>query len=232
MDYLINLISFSPNTAQAVTQFFSRLPSALWVSCLITGGATVIALVVGMVLALLRVSGVRWASWTAAALVYVGRCIPLPSFQFLMYFLLLATFRADGIVTAIVVLGILNAPIMAELFRSGLASVPTIQIEAARALGMSASTVRNRVVMPLAVRVMLPAIGQMVVGILLTSAFASQIGVRDITGVGRNIINTLFATELWLVVAFVYFAIAFPMSRALSWLERRLATTTGVRSNA
>ena len=81
------------------------------------------------------------------------------------------------------------------------------------------------VVVPVATRVMLPAIGQLIVGMLLNSAYVSQIGARDITGVARNIINSMFTTEIWLVVALTYFLIAFPVSRFLSWLERRLALT-------
>jgi ABC-type amino acid transport system permease subunit len=58
---------------------------------------------------------------------------------------------------------------------------------------------------------------------LLNSAFVAIMGGKDITGMSRNIIYTWFTDELYLVVALTYFAISYPMSRMLSWLERRLA---------
>lgn len=211
--------------AAAVSTFLARLPAALGVTLRITAGATAIALSLGMIIGLARVSAVRWISAVAAGLVYVGRCIPLPPLQLLVYFLILSMMPIDATVAGMLAIGLLFAPYMAELFRSGIGVVPIGHIEAARALGCSETVVRTRVILPLATRIMLPAIGQLVVGMLLNSAYVSQIGARDITGVARNIINSMFITELWLVVAATYFVIAFPVSRLLSWLEKRLQVT-------
>jgi ABC-type amino acid transport system permease subunit len=60
---------------------------------------------------------------------------------------------------------------------------------------------------------------------MLSTSIGSQIGTRDITGLARPIINDFFATQLWLVVAVLYFAMAFPLSRVLTWLERRSPVT-------
>jgi polar amino acid transport system permease protein len=215
-----------PNFAEALHRFLLRLPHALLTTCLVTAGAVAVAILVGLVLALLRASRTPGVSPLAAALVYIGRCIPLPPLQFLVYFTLLALVRLPAIYSGMLAVGLFYAAPMAELFRSGIGSVPPGQIEAAMALGVRPSHIRRRVVIPIALRVMLPALGQMVVGILISSSFVSQIGVEDITGMGRNIINDLFSTELWLVVAFTYFVIAFPLSRLLSWLERRVTIAT------
>ena len=115
---------------------------------------------------------------------------------------------------------------MAELFRSGLRAVPRGMIEAGYALGMSSATVNRRIVVPIAVRVMLPAIGQMAVGTLLNSSLVSVIGGREITTLSRNIIDLYFSTPLWWIVAATYFLMAFPLSRFFSYLERRLAVPT------
>lgn len=99
-------------------------------------------------------------------------------------------------------------------------------IEAGRALGMSRTLSYRRIILPIATRIMLPSIGQITVGALLSSAFVAIIGARDMTGMTRNIIFTYFSTELYLVLAVTYFIIAFPLSRALTALERRMQTYT------
>jgi ABC-type amino acid transport system permease subunit len=73
---------------------------------------------------------------------------------------------------------------------------------------------------------MLPAIGQLTVGTLLSSAFVALIGAKDMTGMARNIIFAYFSSELYLVLAVTYFIIAFPMSRALTAVERRMQAYT------
>jgi polar amino acid transport system permease protein len=218
-----NMAIIGPNFAEALDRFLLRLPHALLTTCLVTLGAAIVAIILGLALALLRSSRVPIISPAAAAVVYLGRCVPLPPLQFLIYFTMLALLHLGAIYSGMLAVGLFYAAPMAELFRSGIGSVPSGQIEAAAALGLGSSLIHRRVVIPIAMRIMLPAVGQMVVGILISSSFVSQIGVEDITGMGRNIINDLFSTELWLVVAFAYFVIAFPLSRALTWLERRMA---------
>ena len=120
-------------------------------------------------------------------------------------------------------LGVNLAFYMAELYRSGLQAVPKGSIEAGYALGMSSAVVNRRIVLPIAVRIMLPAIGQMAVGTLLNSSLVSVIGAREITTLSRDIIDLYFSTPLWWFVAATYFLLAFPLSRFFSWLERRLA---------
>ena len=128
----------------------------------------------------------------------------------------------DATVAGMIAVGLHFTPYMAEVLRSGIAAIPNGQMEAGFALGFSGIMVQRRVVVPLAVRIMLPAVGQLIIGMLLNSAFVSQIGARDVTGMARNIINAAFTTELWLVVALTYFVIAFPISRLLAWLEKRI----------
>lgn len=213
----------NPALATAFTAYCERLPAALLVTVQVTGGASAVALVLGALLALGRGSSSWWLERLCAGLVFVGRCIPLPPLQLLIYFFFLSLLPIDATVAGIVAIGLHFTPYMAELFRSGISAIPRGQIEAALSLGQSDALVRRRVIIPLATRIMLPAIGQLVIGILLNSAFISQIGGRDITGMGRNIVNASFVTEIWLAIAFTYFFIAFPLSRLLAWLESRMA---------
>ena len=76
-------------------------------------------------------------------------------------------------------------------------------------------------ILTIAMRIMLPAFGQYVVGTLLDSSLASLLGAPEITGRSRNIIDLFFSTELWILVAATYAALAFPLSRLFALLERR-----------
>jgi His/Glu/Gln/Arg/opine family amino acid ABC transporter permease subunit len=216
-------MKFSINFLPALELYLQRLPLALVTTLGVTAGALVIGLVLGLVLAVGRLSPVRWISWPAQALIKVMRATPVPPFLYLVYFAILGlVFPIKPTEAGTLALGILVAPYMAELFRSGMQSVPKGQVEAGLTLGMSSALVNRRIVVPLAVRIMLPALGQATVAILLDSAAIAVLGSREITGISRNIINGMFTPELYFVVAATYFVIAFPMSRLFTSAERRL----------
>jgi polar amino acid transport system permease protein len=212
----------NPNFHEAITLYLQRLPHAALTSILITVGAIAIGIVCGVLLALAQVSSARPLATAARLIVAVGRCIPVPPFLYLIYFSFLAlVFPIDATQAGMLALGLLLAPYMAELFRSGIQSVSRGQIEAGLSMGMSTGLVNRRIILPQALKIMLPAIGTMAIGTLLNSAFAAVIGARDITGMARNIVNSLFTFELYFIVAGTYFLIAYPASRALAAAERR-----------
>ncbi len=211
------------DTGVPLESFLEKLPGGLLVTIEVTVGSVLIGLVLGMALALLRLApspvGARVVQWVIVAI----RSLPIPPVLLLVYFGLLAVAPIAPEEAGLFALGLLLAPYVAELFRSGIEAVPPGLVEAAEALGMSGWTVRRRVVLPIALRVMLPALGQIAIASMLNSAFISQIGARDITGVGRNVINAYFATWLWFLIAATYFALAWPLSRLFAWYERRSA---------
>ena len=221
LNALLGLIP-NPTFAMALATFIERLPAALGVTLRVTAGAAAIALVLGTLVALGRSSQKPVRAAFFAGIIYVGRCIPLPPLQLLVYFFFLSLLPIEASVAGMIAIGLNFMPYVAEILRAGIATVPKSQVEAAEALGLSDNLVRRRVIVPLAIRIVLPAVGQLVIAMLLNSAYVSQIGARDITGMGRNIINAMFSTDLWLVVAVTYFIVAFPISRFLSWLEKRL----------
>ena len=180
-------------------------------------------MLVGLLLALMRVSKSIYLSYPAGILIYIGRCVPLPPLQLLVYLGITTYILMEPKYAGVIAIGLFTIPYMAELFRSGIQDVSIGMKEAGTSLGMSKWILAKRVIIPVAVRTMLPAIGQLMVGTMINSAFVSQIGAKDITGMARNIINAFFSTELWIVVAVTYFLIAYPLSRALNWLENRIA---------
>ena len=224
-DYLLEFLLYvgTPNFPISLVKYFSSLPKALLVTIEVTIGATIIALLIGLLLALMRVSKSKYLSYPAGILIYIGRCVPLPPLQLLVYLGITTYILMEPKIAGIIAIGLFTIPYMAELFRSGIQDVSIGMREAGTSLGMSKWVLAKRVIVPVAVRTMLPAIGQLMVGTMINSAFVSQIGAKDITGMARNIINAFFSTELWIVVAVTYFLIAYPLSRALNWLENRIA---------
>jgi len=211
-----------PNFIPAFTEYIQRLPAALLVTITITAAASAIGIILGLLLALAGLSHNKALSRSYLIVVTIFRSIPIPPFLYLTYFfILMYIFPIVPAQAGTVALGILLAPSMAELFRCGLQSVAKGQVEAGIALGMSTFTIQHRIVIPQAIRIMLPAIGQLIVGTLLNSAFVAVLGGKDVTGMSRLIIDASFASELYFVVALTYFIIAFPLSRVLSYLDRR-----------
>lgn len=209
------------DTIKPLEVFLDKLPGGLLVTLEVTLGSMLIGMTLGLLLALARLAPSPLISRAAGWLIVMGRSLPIPPVLLLVYFGMLGVAPIRPEEAGLLSLGLLLAPYIAELFRSGIQTVSGGLVEAAQALGMSAWTIRRRVILPVALRVMLPALGQIAVANMLNTAFISQIGARDITGIGRNIISTYFATWLWFIVAATYFILAWPLSRVLAWYERR-----------
>ena len=204
--------------------YLARVWEGMLNAAVITLGAVALGLVLGLVLALARGSRRRPVSELARVLIDIGRSIPVLPILYLVYFGILDLwFPIPPEYAGMLALGVNLAFYMAELYRSGLQAVPKGAIEAGYSLGMSVGLVNRRIVLPIAIRVMLPAIGQLSVGTLLNSSLVSIIGGREVTTVSRDIIDLYFSTPLWWAVAATYFILAFPLSRFFSLLERRLA---------
>jgi polar amino acid transport system permease protein len=212
------------NFRQAWGLYWQRLPDAAWVTIYVTVIAVAVGMVLGLILVFARLSPSRWSARTAEMVTSVLRTIPAPPFLYLLYFgSIINIGPVEPSVVGAVAIGILLTPFMSEIYRSGIQSVRRGYLEAGSALGMSDGLVRRRIILPIALRLMLPAIGAQVVVTLLNSSFVAVIGGKDLTGMSRNIIYSYFTSELWFIVAATYFVVSYPMSRALTWLERRLA---------
>lgn len=212
------------NFREAWGYYWQRLPEAAWVTVYITIIAVAVGMILGLFLVFARTSSIRPLARTAEGITLVLRTIPAPPFLYLLYFgTIINIAPVEPSVIGAIAIGILLTPFMSEIYRSGIQSVRNGHIEAGQALGMSNVLVRRRIIMPIALRLMLPAIGAQIVVTLLNSSFVAIIGGKDITGMSRNLIYSYFTSELWFVVALTYFVVSYPISRAITWLEHRLA---------
>ncbi len=149
------------------------------------------------------------------------RGIPVVVLLLIFYFLILKS--ADGIVTGIVTFGINSGAYMAEIVRGGIAAVDRGQMEAARSLGMNRMQAMFRVIMPQAVKNILPAIGNEMIALLKETSVAGYVAVQDLTRAANLIRNNTYdAFNPLMVTAIVYLSLVVIMTRLLSILERRL----------
>ncbi len=136
----------------------------------------------------------------------------------------LANYRSNAIFLAILGLVICYGAYMSEIFRAGIQSIHKGQMEAARSLGMSYLQSMRYVVVPQALRVVLPPVGNEFIMLLKDSSLVSVVAVADLTRRGREFMATHFdPIEVWTLVALLYLIMTLFSSRVIAWLERRRA---------
>ncbi len=126
---------------------------------------------------------------------------------------------------AIIALAVTYGAYLAEIFRAGIQSIVKGQMEAARSLGMSYGQAMRYVILPQAIRNVLPALGNDFVAMVKDSSLVSVLGVRDITQVGRLYAGTTFKfREVYIILAVMYLTVTVVLSIVVQFIERRLKT--------
>ena len=194
---------------------------------LITLGALVIGVVIGMIIAVVKyfaedVKALKPLAYICDFYVTAVRGIPVVVLLLIFYFIVMAS--ADGITVAIITFGINSGAYMAELIRGGIQSVDKGQMEAGRSLGLSKLQTMVKIIFPQAIRYILPAIGNEMIALLKESSVAGYVAVRDVTKAGDQIRNLTYdAVSPLLTVALTYLALVVLMTALLNVIEKRLA---------
>ena len=129
--------------------------------------------------------------------------------------------RAYG--SAVLALGLNSGAYQTEIIRSGIQAIPSGQMEAGRSIGLSYIQTMRYVVLPQAIRIVIPPLGNETVNLVLNSALASAIGFGELTRQGRLLISITFETFwTWSLVLMFYFAITYTLANILKYIERRL----------
>ena len=207
---------------QAV-EFLPILAQGLWLTIVVTLGSLVLSTLLGLVWALMRVSGIRPLVVIAATIVNVIRGIPIIVQLFWIYFVLPDLgITLTALQAAIIGLGIAYSAYHAENFRAGIEAIDPGQIEAAQTIGMGWWMTMRRVVLPQAFRVILPPYGNIMVMMLKDSSQASTITVAELAQQGRLIAASTFQNStVFTLVAMLYLAMCLPLIGLVSWLEKR-----------
>ena len=119
-------------------------------------------------------------------------------------------------------LGLAYGAFEAEVFRAGIESIEKGQMEAARSLGMSYGQAMRYIILPQAIRRVLPALGNDFVAIVKDSSLATILGVQDLTQMARlRVAGTFLAFQTWSILAFIYLLITVSLTRVVRYIERR-----------
>jgi polar amino acid transport system permease protein len=182
------------------------------------------AVLAGLLLALMRESPVAPLRWLARVYTEIFKNLPLLTEIFLVYFGLASLgFRLSVFEAGCLSLIVFYAAYLSEIFRGGLQGIAAGQREAAHALGLTEREVLGWVVVPQAVRLVLPATTTMLVDMLKSTSLLITITAGELMSVGQSISSQTFEVmEVYLVLAAIYFAMCYPLSQALLWLERRV----------
>ena len=205
---------------------YMMLVEGLGNTAVITLGALCIGVVIGALVAIIKYCGEGSRAMKPLCVlcdIYttVIRGIPVVVVLLIFYFVFMQS--ADGITVGIVTFGINSGAYMAELMRSGIGAVDAGQMEAGRSLGMSRLQTTVHVILPQAMKNILPAIGNEMIALLKETAVAGYVAVQDLTRAGNLIRNNTFdAFNPLMVVALTYLAIVVALTRLLAVLEKRL----------
>jgi His/Glu/Gln/Arg/opine family amino acid ABC transporter permease subunit len=194
---------------------------------LITLGALAIGVVIGTVIAITKYFAdespkLKPLAWICDLYTTVIRGIPITVLLLIFYFLILVS--ASDMTVAILAFGINSGAYMAELIRSGINAVDKGQMEAGRSLGMSKAQTMSKVILPQAVRYILPAIGNEFIALLKETSVAGYVSLVDLTRAGNLIRNnTHDALNPLLLVALIYLTMVIALTALLNLVEKRLA---------
>jgi len=158
--------------------------------------------------------------------VEVIRGTPLLAQLFIVYFGLPSLgINLPPFTAAVIAMGINSGAYVTEIFRGGIQSIEKGQMEAARSLGLSYFQAMRYVILPQALRRVLPPLGNEFIAMLKDSSLASTIAIAELMRVGREITSRTFRSfEVLGVVALLYLVITLPLSLVVRYMERRMST--------
>lgn len=199
------------------------LLQGLLITLQISAISLMVSLLIGLITAVFRLSASPVAGLLARLYIEIIRNTPLLIQLFFIYFVLGPLLGLDRLPAAILSLSLFEGAYIAEIFRSGILSVAREQYEAAYSLGLSPYATYRHVILPQAIRTVLPPLTSQAISLIKDSALVSTIAIYDLTMQAQSIIAETFLTfEVWLTVAVLYLIITIALSYLAGVLEHRL----------
>jgi polar amino acid transport system permease protein/cystine transport system permease protein len=191
----------------------------------VTAGGFLLATLIGLVLAILQRLEFRPLRVIIAVYVDVFRAVPVLTQLFIIYFGLTEIgVRLEPLPAAIIGFGINGGAYLTEVFRAGIESVHQGQMEAAQMLGMTRLAALRIVILPQAMRVVLPPLGNFAIGLLKDTALASAVAAPELMFRARTLVDkTFLATQIFVTAAAIYLAMSVPLGYVTRRAEARLS---------
>lgn len=226
---------FSVEGFQSAFRYASLFRDGLFCTISLSAFTVILGFVLALVLALMRMSKVAPLRWVATAYVELFRATPLMVQLFLVYYVLLAgislptfklfgTIRFERFIPGVIALSLNSGAYLSEIIRSGIQSIDGGQTEAARSLGMTSRQTMQYIVLPQAIKNILPAIANEFVTIIKESSICWTIGVQEImSAVNAVKAATYTISEALVIATCIYFCLTFPTSKIIAYFERRMS---------
>lgn len=203
------------------------LIQGLMVTFQISGISLLLSFAIGLVAALFRMSDSLSARFLARCYLEMIRNTPLVVQLFFIYFVLGPVLRIDRFFSAVLALSLFEGAYASEIFRAGIVSIQKGQWEAAHSLGLSIFDTYRCIILPQAIRRVLPPLTSQGISLVKDSSLVSIIAVYDLTMQGQVIIAETFLTfEIWFTIAAIYLVVTLMLSVLANFLERYLRVQT------
>ena len=208
------------------------LAHGVWVTLKISVIATILGIILGIIGGVARVSRTPFLKWTAITYVEIIRGSPLLVQIMIFYFVLGTTINrilemnGFGILSpewyGIAALAVFTGAYVVETVRAGIESIHPGQIEAARSSGMTSFQTMFHIILPQALKTILPPLAGQFINLIKDSSLLGMISIRELTKATREGITTSLQTfELWFMCAILYLIMTFTLSMFVQWLERK-----------
>ena len=174
-------------------------------------------------MAVIKTSRARFIKFLVSIYIEIFRDVPELTLLFIIYFgLAYAGVKIEPVPAAIMGLGFVGGAVLTEVFRSGFEALHHGQREAALSVGMTSMMAMRYIILPQAVRITLPPIGNYAIGLLKQTAIVSAIAAPEIMFWARNLVTSTFETTLvYVLAAIIYFCMSFPLAQVVNRLEEK-----------
>jgi ectoine/hydroxyectoine ABC transporter permease protein EhuD len=205
-------------------EYLPELLRGALVSVELTFCVMLISLVFGLIIALMRLSRPRLTRTISTIYVEVVRGTPCLLQLFYIYFVLPAFgIRFDPFMAGVIGLSVNYSAYLSEVYRAGIIAVPRGQLEAAHALGMSRAKMMRLIILPQAIRVVVPPLGNYFISLFKDTSLVSIVTVKELMFTGQIIAATNFQYfTIFTIIGIIYLSLSYPGSLFVSYLERRM----------
>ncbi len=212
-----------------IIQVFPQLLNGATLTLMVTGIAVIFGILFGLCFGLLKLSKKWYLHYPAVLYIDVVRGTPLLLQILMCYFLLPSSITGifgnnnQALFSGIIACSLNSAAYVAEIMRAGIQSIDRGQMEAARSLGLSKKQAYSKIILPQAIRRVIPPLGNEVIVLLKDSSLLSTIGVTELVMAGKLFAAREFAFfPAYIGIAIVYLVMTITISRVIHWYEKRL----------
>lgn len=220
---LIENWSPEPGSGQGLAEYAWLLAKAAGITVLLACLAMPLAMLIGLLVAVGRLYGPSWLGLILSAYVELLRGTPVLMQLFVIYYLLAGYVDINAFWAGVLGLAINYSAYEAENYRAGLLAIPRGQMEAALSLGMSKATALRRIIVPQAVRLVIPPVTNDFISLFKDTSVCSVIAVVELTSRYRTLMvnDPHYRLQLGLMTALLYLMMSYPLSLLARRLERK-----------